>query len=89
MAMFVVLMESPNDELLSEIKARFPSDHFAITPSQILISADSTVDALSDLLDIRKGRFGKTAILRIDGRGQGWHSKALWDWLNQKLTSNG
>lgn len=88
MAIFAVLTDKPNPELGKKIEALYPRDFYKITDSQWLISADSIPRSLAGQLDLRTGSFGRALVIGVTGTASGWHSKTVWEWIAQKVSSD-
>jgi hypothetical protein len=84
MAVFVVLAEEPNEELAQKIATEFPADFYTLTDRQWLISADSIPQTVAEQLGVRSGKFGRVIVIKASTSASGWHSKTVWEWLNQK-----
>jgi hypothetical protein len=87
MAIFVVLAEKPNAELAKKIASEFPADFYTITDTQWLIYADTIPQTVAEQLGIRTGKFGRVIVIKASTSASGWHSKTVWEWLNQKAKS--
>jgi hypothetical protein len=86
MAVFVVLADKSNTELGRKIATLYPADHYEITDSQWLISADTIPQTIAEQLEIRTGKFGRAIVIRTTGSAAGWHTKTVWEWITQKAT---
>jgi hypothetical protein len=90
MAIFAILMPTPQPSLVEAIKATFPKDHYALNDTQWLISASGTVTEISAKLGIydptnpTKPVSGLAVVFAVSsyfGRGPA----TVWDWLRAKL----
>jgi len=87
MAVFAVLADKPNDKLGEKIAALYPTDHYKLSETQWLISADAISQTVAEQLGIRKGAYGRVIVIRTTGSASGWHNKTAWEWLSQKAES--
>ena len=88
MTIFAVLTDRPQPALAQKIAELYPTDFYALTDSQWLISADTIAQTLAEQLDIRTGKFGRAVVLRASSNASGWHTKTVWEWLTQKGSSS-
>jgi hypothetical protein len=90
MAIFAVLMPSPQPNLISEIKRLFPLDHLSLNETQYLISAAGTAVELSAKLGIydhqepAKATTGLAVILATSSYF-GRAPTTVWEWMKAKL----
>lgn len=92
MALFAVLMPSPQQKIAETIKSTFPQDHLALNDTQWLVSTTGTVVELTAKLGIydatqpQKASTGNAVIVAVSayfGRGP----TSVWDWIKAKLES--
>ena len=90
MAIFVVLSEAVLPDLKTKITTFFPNDHYELTPTQWLLSADTIPSSLADQLGTREnGLGGRVIIIQTTGSAAGWHANTAWEWLRQKRGVDG
>ena len=89
MAVFAVLMPTPQPALIATIQRLFPNDCLAVTETQWLIATTGTAMGLTAKLGIYdsaepdKPAIGNAIILLVTsyfGRGP----SSIWDWLKAK-----
>lgn len=88
MAIFAVLADKPNADLALKIRTLYPTDFYALTDSQWLVSADTIPQTLAEQLDVRAGKYGSVIVIRTTGSAAGWHTKTVWEWLTQKASNS-
>jgi hypothetical protein len=90
MTIFAILMPIPQPRLAEAIKSKFEKDHLAITDTQWLISATTTVTDLATTLGIydakepNKPATGNAVIFAVSSYF-GRAPATVWDWLKLKL----
>ena len=90
MAIFAILMPTPQPHLIEAIKSKFPSDHLSLSETQWLISTTGTVTELSAIIgvydanDPNKPRTGYAVIFAVSSYF-GVAPPTVWDWLKLKL----
>jgi hypothetical protein len=90
MAIFAILMPSPQPNLISEIKRLFPFDHLSLNETQYLISTTGTALELSAKLGIydtqepAKPPTGLAVILATSSYF-GRAPTTVWEWMKAKL----
>jgi hypothetical protein len=93
MAIFVVLMPSPQPAIVAEIKRHFENDHLPINDTQWLISTGGTAMELTTKLGIydpkepAKPSTGNAIIFSTSGYfGRG--PTTIWEWMKAKLETS-
>jgi hypothetical protein len=93
MAIFAVLMPTPQPIVIGLIKELFPNDYLTLNDTQILISAPGTAEELTKRLGlgpIEEGNpppTGSAVILKTSSY-YGRAPTAVWDWMKTKLESS-
>ena len=90
MTIFVVLMQSPQPQIVEAIKNSFAKDHLPLTETQFLISAIGTVQEVVARLGIYDPKDPNavptgTAVVFATSSYFGRGPTSLWDWLKTKL----
>jgi hypothetical protein len=95
MAIFAILMPSPQPLLVEEIQRRFPLDHLSVSDTQWLISMTGTVVELTAKLGIydvnepNKPSTGNAIVFAISSYF-GRAPTSVWEWIKTKWeTSSG
>ena len=83
MALFVVLTDSENSALQSEIAKKFPNDHKHLASNHWVVSSDKTARELSDHLGISDGKKGSAIVFGLSSY-YGRYSNDLWEWIKTK-----
>ena len=86
MAVFAVLADKPNAELAKKIAELYPTDHYVLTQSQWLVSADMITQTLAEQLEVRAGKYGRVIVVGTNGSASGWYAKTVWEWITQKVS---
>lgn len=92
MAVFAVLMPSPQPGVVEAIKKSFANDHFALNDTQYLISFKGTASALTAQLGIwdaakpTEPTTGLGIVFALSAY-QGRAPLQVWDWLKTKWES--
>jgi hypothetical protein len=89
MAIFAILMPTPQPALAEAIKNAFPKDHYVLNDTQWLISASGTVTEISarigiyDPLNPGKPTSGFAVIFAVTSYF-GLAPATVWEWLKVK-----
>jgi len=93
MAIFAVLMPSPQPAVAEQIRRHFPADHLAINETQWLISTTGTATELTaklgifDPKELMKASTGNAIIFATSGYfGRG--PTTIWEWMKAKLETS-
>jgi hypothetical protein len=90
MAIFAILMPTPQPLLKAEIVRLYPDDHLALNDTQYLISTTGTVQSLTTKLGMgptqEEGKnITGTAVVLATSSYWGRAPSAVWDWMKAKL----
>ena len=83
MSIYLVLSSADKPDLGSHIAAVFPDESRQISPSQWLVSANTTAQGVGKLLGVDEGKYGRVMISLVTAYW-GWHDKDLWSWIALK-----
>lgn len=83
MTIFLIASLTDSSGLKAAIARAFPQDHFVVSDTQFLVSANTTPKGIFDLLDMDNAQFGNVLIVGVSGYF-GWHQKEMWDWIGLK-----
>jgi hypothetical protein len=93
MAIFAILMPSPQPNLIAEIKRQYSLDHLMLNETQDLISTNGTALELSAKLgiyDIKEPTKAATGLAVIFATSSyfGRAPTSVWEWMKAKLEAN-
>ena len=91
MAIFAILMQTPQPLVIQGIKELFPDDYLVLNETQYLISATGTAEALTKKLGMGPKEEGKdvtgSAVIFKTSSYYGRATNIVWDWIKTKLES--
>jgi hypothetical protein len=89
MAIFAVLMPTPQPVLAGLIKELFPDDYLELNDTQYLISTSGTAESLTKQLGLAPIEQGSTvtgaAVILKTSSYYGRAPTVVWDWMKTKL----
>ncbi|MGO9742617.1 MAG: hypothetical protein ACLPN5_14130 [Roseiarcus sp.] len=89
MAIFAILMPTPQPSVIEGIKRLFPDDYLALNETQYLVSSAGTAEALTIKLGMGPQRDGSSttgsAVVFKTSSYYGRAPTAVWDWMKAKL----
>jgi hypothetical protein len=92
MAIYAILLPTPQPQLAEEIRRAYPFDHLAITDTQWLVSAAASIGEVAarinvyDLNEPTKAHSGNAVLLSVSSY-TGRASPNIWNWLKTKMES--
>jgi len=86
MAIFAVVLNEPNEELMARVKEAFVEPaHFQLTDHIAFVRSPLVSAQVAEKIGMRKGdsqiEDATGIVLRVESYS-GWNSPALWEWLS-------
>lgn len=83
MSVFFIAASKDDQNLANAIARLFPNDYFQISLCQWVVAANTTSQAVGEMLRLNDGEFGRVLIVPLTNYW-GWHDKQLWEWIGLK-----
>lgn len=91
-AIFAILMPTPQPLLIAKIVKVFPNDYLRLNETQYLISSSRTVQSLAMKLGLGAGEQGQpitgSAVIFATSSYWGRAPTPVWDWMKAKLEAS-
>jgi len=86
MAIFAVVLNEPNEELMARVKEAFAEPaHFQLADHLAFVRSPLVSAQVAEKIGLRKGdsqiEDATGVVLRVESYS-GWNSPALWEWLS-------
>ncbi|WP_064712089.1 hypothetical protein [Rhizobium bangladeshense] len=86
MQVYLIVSQSPQQELGAAIARTYPNEYRQLAPDQWLVATRSTPQEVGEALSTHNARYGKVIIALVT-QYWGWHEKETWNWIAMKAAA--